>query len=67
MAGYSVETRTHRIGAEDFHIRSLLDRQQYWDPDRCAERAGISSAAWPIFGVLFACDRIDNRLNFSQS
>ena len=53
MAGYSVETTTHRIGAEDFHIRSLLDRQQYWDPDGCAERAGISSAAWPIFGVLW--------------
>src|SRR5512134_3285590 len=53
MAGYSVETTTHRIGAEDFHIRSLLDRQQYWDPDGCAARAGISSAAWPIFGVLW--------------
>ena len=51
--GYSTETATHRIGADDYHIRTLRDRQQYWDPDGCAERAGISSAAWPIFGVLW--------------
>lgn len=53
MPGYSVETSTYRIGAEDYRIRSLSDRQQYWDPDGRAERAGISSAAWPIFGVVW--------------
>lgn len=53
MPGYLVDTATHRIGALDFHIRSLRDRQQFWDPDGRAERAGISSAAWPIFGVLW--------------
>ena len=53
MPGYSVETTTHHIGAEDFLIRSLRDRQQFWDPDGRAERAGISSAAWPIFGVVW--------------
>ena len=53
MPGYSVQTTTHRIGADKFHIRSLRDRQQYWDPDGRAEHAGISSAAWPIFGVLW--------------
>lgn len=53
MPGYSVETATHRIGAVDYQIRSLRDRRQYWDPDARAERAGISSAAWPIFGVLW--------------
>jgi predicted nicotinamide N-methyase len=53
MPGYSVETVTHRIGANDYHVRALLDRQQFWDPDGCAERAGISSAAWPLFGVVW--------------
>jgi len=53
MPGYSVETTTHRIGAQIYLVRSLRDRQQYWDPDGQAERAGISSAAWPIFGVLW--------------
>jgi len=53
MPGYSVETSTYRIGAEDYRIRSLCDRQQYWDPEGRAERAGISSATWPIFGVVW--------------
>jgi len=53
MPGYSVETSTYHIGAEDYRIRSLTDRQQYWDPDGRAERAGISSATWPIFGVVW--------------
>jgi predicted nicotinamide N-methyase len=53
MPGYSIETATHRIGADDYHIRSLLDLRQFWDPDGRAERAGISSATWPIFGVVW--------------
>lgn len=53
MPGYSVETSTYRIGAEDYRIRSLTDRQQYWDPEGRAEDAGISSATWPIFGVVW--------------
>ncbi|HWH78687.1 MAG TPA: methyltransferase domain-containing protein, partial [Candidatus Binatus sp.] len=36
-----------------YHIRSLRDRQQFSDPDGRAERAGISSASWPIFGVVW--------------
>jgi predicted nicotinamide N-methyase len=51
--GYQVETTTYHIGAHDYRIRALHDRQQYSDPDGCAERAGISSAAWPMFGVLW--------------
>lgn len=34
-------------------IRSLLDQQQYYDPDGHAERLGISSALWPLFGLLW--------------
>jgi predicted nicotinamide N-methyase len=52
-SGYEVATTTHRIGAEDYHIRALRDRQQYWDPSGEAERAGISSASWPLFGLLW--------------
>ncbi len=52
-AGYEVETTGYQIGLTAFHIRTLRDRQQFSDPDGCAERAGISSASWPIFGVLW--------------
>jgi ETFB lysine methyltransferase len=53
VAGYAVETSTHRIGITDYRIRALRDRQQYWDPDGRAERAGISSASWPLFGLVW--------------
>ncbi|HSV70777.1 MAG TPA: SAM-dependent methyltransferase [Methylibium sp.] len=38
-------------GVADLRIRSLLDRQQFHDPQGQAERLGISSAAWPLFGM----------------
>jgi predicted nicotinamide N-methyase len=54
MPGY--RTKQERIsiaGVDDLVIRSLLDRQQYADDDGAAERIGISSAAWPLFGLLW--------------
>lgn len=50
---YQVETSTHRVGGQDIHVRALLDRQQHHDPDGVAERLGISSAQWSLFGVLW--------------
>jgi predicted nicotinamide N-methyase len=54
MPGY--RTKQERIsiaGVDDLVIRSLLDRQQFADHDGAAERLGISSAAWPLFGLLW--------------
>jgi predicted nicotinamide N-methyase len=53
MPGYQVHVSQVRIGGSDFAIRALSDKQQYADPLGEAERAGISSAAWPLFGVLW--------------
>jgi predicted nicotinamide N-methyase len=50
MPGYATHIRTHRFGEQDFLIRSLVDVQQFADPDNAAERAGISSAQWSLFG-----------------
>jgi len=57
LLGYTVETNTVRVGATDYQVRSLSNRQQFSDPDGVAERAGISSAAWPLFGVLWPSGR----------
>ena len=54
MPGY--QTKVERIavaGAQDLIVRSLLDRQQYTDPHGDALRQGISSATWPLFGLLW--------------
>lgn len=37
----------------DIHVCTLRDRQQYSDPDGVAEALGISSATWPVFGVVW--------------
>ena len=53
LPGYNVETNTHRIGKLDYQVRALSDRRQYSDPDGEAERAGVTAASWPLFGVLW--------------
>ncbi len=53
MPGYRTKTETLAVGGADIFIRSLLDRQQFCDPDGVAERLGISSASWPLFGLVW--------------
>ena len=40
-------------GAPNLMIRSLLDNQQFYDPDDAALDLGISSAFWSLFGLLW--------------
>ncbi len=37
----------------DIHLCTLRDRQQFYDPLGRAEELGISSAQWPLFGVIW--------------
>jgi predicted nicotinamide N-methyase len=53
MPGYLTKLETFAVGGLDTRIRSLLDRQQFSDPDGAAARAGISSAGWPLFGLVW--------------
>lgn len=54
MPGYQTKQECIVIpGAHNLHIQSLLDRQQYADPLGEAEALGISSATWPLFGMLW--------------
>ena len=56
--GYLTKTETiHTLGA-DLQVRSLLDRQQFHDPLGEAEREGISSSSWPLFGLLWPSGRV---------
>lgn len=40
-------------GGADLQIRSLLDKQQWHDPLGVASALGVSSASWPLFGLLW--------------
>ena len=54
MPGYQTKLEQITVrGVEPLTICSLLDRNQYADPLGTAERLGISSAAWPLFGLLW--------------
>ncbi|MDP2006293.1 SAM-dependent methyltransferase [Methylibium sp.] len=53
MPGYLTQVQTVAVGGVDMQIRSLLDRQQFHDPEGAAERVGISSATWPLFGLVW--------------
>ena len=54
MPGYLVKHQSIAIaGVDNLTIRLLLDRQQFFDPLGEAERRGISSASWPLFGLLW--------------
>lgn len=54
MPGYLVKHQSVAVsGVSDLNIRSLLDKQQYADPTGEAASLGISSAHWPLFGLLW--------------
>ncbi|MDO6564601.1 methyltransferase domain-containing protein [Amphritea sp. 1_MG-2023] len=44
---------THEFDNIDIHIRSLRSNQEYDDATGEAEALGISSATWPLFGIVW--------------
>lgn len=53
MTPYQTKTETIVIEESSFEITSLKDRTQFYDPNGVAESLGISSAMWPISGLLW--------------
>jgi predicted nicotinamide N-methyase len=53
VPGYQVKTETMEVGGAATVVRSLLDRQQFSDPHGEALALGISSAQWPLFGLVW--------------
>lgn len=45
--------QTVEFGKTDIHLCTLRDRQEFHDPEGVAEKLGISSASWPIFGIVW--------------
>ncbi len=58
MTPVRIRYQTLEIGEADIHLRTLRDNQQYADADGVAESLGISSAAWPLFGVIWASGKV---------
>ncbi|GAA0708696.1 class I SAM-dependent methyltransferase [Dokdonella soli] len=58
MPGYDTRQHLVHLGDHDYRIRALSDRQQFADPDGHAERLGISSAQWCLFGQIWPAGRL---------
>lgn len=54
MSGLRIRYQTFEFEDMDIHVRTLRDRRQFLDIDGAAEKVGISSATWPMFGVVWA-------------
>ncbi|WP_404317846.1 class I SAM-dependent methyltransferase [Malaciobacter canalis] len=55
---YRVKYQTIEIGTLDIHLKTLKDKQQFFDKDDIAQKLGISSAQWPIFGILWEAGEV---------
>ncbi|PLY16873.1 MAG: histidine kinase [Sedimenticola sp.] len=53
MSPLRLRYQTIEFDSVDIHIRTLRDRQQFLDTDGIAEKLGISSAAWPLFCIVW--------------
>ncbi|SLM31816.1 putative 3-demethylubiquinone-9 3-methyltransferase [Desulfamplus magnetovallimortis] len=53
MSSLRIRYQTIEFDDVDIHVRTLRDNQQYCDDDGIAEKLGISSATWPLFGIVW--------------
>lgn len=58
MPALRIRYQTIEFDQVDIHVRTLRDKQQYLDRDNAAQKLNISSASWPLFGVVWASSRI---------
>lgn len=62
MSDVRVRYTTLEVGNMDIHIRMLRDILQFSDNDGVAEKLGISSANWPLFGLVWPSSQVLARL-----
>jgi predicted nicotinamide N-methyase len=58
MPGYQVKTETLLLGDTPWQIRSLMDTQQYADPQNTSGDMGIPPAGWSLFGQVWPSARV---------
>jgi predicted nicotinamide N-methyase len=64
MTALRFRYQTIEFGDVDIHVRSLRDNLQYSDAEGVAEKLGISSATWPLFGIVWASGEVLAHLVF---
>jgi len=58
MTEVRLKYQTLEFKTLEIHLRSLRDKQEFYDPLGEAESMGISSAQWSLFGVLWPSEHV---------
>ncbi|SDU52409.1 class I SAM-dependent methyltransferase [Desulfobacula phenolica] len=58
MSSLRIRYQTIEFKDVDIHVRTLRDTLQYLDVNGVAEKLGISSATWPLFGVIWPSGKV---------
>lgn len=58
MTSLRYQYQTIEFGKSDIHLRTLRNRQEYSDDDDIAEKLGISSANWSLFGIVWDSSKV---------
>jgi len=58
MTSLRVRYQTIEFDNVDIHLRTLRDNQEFSDDDGIAEDLGISSATWPLFGIVWPSGQV---------
>ncbi len=53
MSGYQTKSEVITVDDISLNITSLLDKNQFYDPEDIALNRGISSSMWPISGLVW--------------
>lgn len=53
MTNPRLSYQTVEFGKMDIHLCTLRNKQEFHDPAGIAEKLGICSASWPMFGVIW--------------
>lgn len=64
MSPVRIRYQTFEFGKADIHVRTLRDNQQFSDVNGIAEKLGISSATWPLFGIIWDSSEVLAHLMF---
>ncbi|WP_461481262.1 class I SAM-dependent methyltransferase [Porticoccus sp.] len=58
MSSLRVRYQTIEFGEVDIHVRTLRDNQEFDDTGGAAAQLGISSASWPLFGIVWDSGKV---------
>jgi predicted nicotinamide N-methyase len=64
LAALRLRYQTYEFDNVDIHTRTLRDRQEFLDINEVAEKLGISSASWSLFGVVWDSSEVLAHLMF---